>query len=237
MSGLKRYADEHDEDDYEYGIMEVLEPEQEPADDEKETAPPSDAGGPTSEEEKKPLSGYTADHLGRVFTKFDELDSGNSTKIRRAPGEGVAYQTDLRKAQIILKNKEMGMYDGPGKRPLKRGPKEDPMFKSLNLILFAARGEMISVELKNDTKVVGRLEEVDTAMNLVLTNRTEEGHESETYVKGDTVRYVRFPREFKIGLELKHMKQVQEEKKDAKERATLLRFSKGEIGGGVKNER
>ena len=200
-----------DEEEYEYGIMEVMEPSKEVVEDsiDEDQTGYSDVDADTGEEiavgekEKKQSStegGYTADPMGRVFTKFDELHRG-SDQVKNMPGVGVGYQTEVRKAQIILKNEEMGMYDGPGKKNTKR--REDPMFKSLNLILFAARGKVIYVELKNDTEVSGRLEEVDTAMNLVLTSESADGFENETYVKGDTVRYVRFQRGFKISQDLK----------------------------------
>ena len=74
----------------------------------------------------------------------------------------------------------------------------DEALLSLNTLLQALAGAALTVELRNDRVVSGKLEEADAYMNLSLSNvEVRDGDSSERlpafYIKGQSIRYVHLP--------------------------------------------
>ncbi len=140
------------------------------------------------------------DYYGTIFTDEERLNSSlhkasddNRSDSLSAPGADNAdrisktFQTQLRKAQIIIKNAEMGLYDDntnisttsghtsqyePGMKKSKK--KRQAIDRTLIVMLYALRGEVVTIELKNDRVFRGILEHVDDNMNCTLVNGTEQ---------------------------------------------------------------
>jgi small nuclear ribonucleoprotein (snRNP)-like protein len=135
------------------------------------------------------------EYYGRIFTEIEnlgededrtassaEVDQG--TPLRREPGLGHKYQTELRKAEITIRNAEMGLYEDPamasGGSGIKRAKsvKTDSRLNSLIAVLLALQGGPVSIELKNDDVVNGTLESVDARMNCTLVDVQKKSHDA-----------------------------------------------------------
>jgi small nuclear ribonucleoprotein (snRNP)-like protein len=84
---------------------------------------------------------------------------------------------------------------------MRKLPKE---MRTLGVVVTSLMGLNVAVELKNESEIVGLLEESDVFMNMVLVNckqTTPNGHEmllDEVHVKGAAVRYVHIAPEINI---------------------------------------
>lgn len=116
--------------------------------------------------------------------------------------------------------------DDPGREIFKKtsNRKVSAMKRSLCLFITSLQGHEVSVELNNDTKVFGVLENCDRSMNLVLLDATTSAlHGSEgtsevpistkepsSYISGRSIRYILFSPSLKAGAHLsQHLKRLE----------------------------
>jgi len=135
------------------------------------------------------------EYYGRMFTEIENLgededrtassaEVDQSTPHRREPGLGRKHQTELRKAEITIRNAEMGLYEDPtmasGGSGIKRAKtvKTDSRLNSLIAVLLALQGGPVSIELKNDDVVNGTLDSVDARMNCTLVDVQKKSHDA-----------------------------------------------------------
>ena len=103
-----------------------------------------------------------------------ETETETGGKKVSAPGQGKWAQRELRKAQIAMKDAQIEDEGADNwKRKKKKNLFKDPMDMSLAMILESLMGYEVTIDLKNDSTVRGKLESVDKNMNLVLENAVE----------------------------------------------------------------
>jgi small nuclear ribonucleoprotein (snRNP)-like protein len=109
--------------------------------------------------------------------KRQRLESEAETEAERtkksAPGQGQWAQRELRKAQIAMKDAQIEDEGADNWKRKKKKLFKDPMDMSLAMILESLTGYEVTIDLKNDSTVRGKLNSVDKNMNLVLENAVE----------------------------------------------------------------
>jgi small nuclear ribonucleoprotein (snRNP)-like protein len=109
--------------------------------------------------------------------KRQRLESEAETEAEKtkksAPGQGQWAQRELRKAQIAMKDAQIEDEGADNWKRKKKKLFKDPMDMSLAMILESLTGYEVTIDLKNDSTVRGKLNSVDKNMNLVLENAVE----------------------------------------------------------------
>ena len=115
-----------------------------------------------------------------TFGESGDSDSGESSCLesdekkpkQSVPGEGAWSKREKRKALIAQKDSEI--FDrGGGESSSKKQKKmrRDTMENSLVTILESLEGYDVTIDLKDDTRVTGKIESVDKGMNVVLERK------------------------------------------------------------------
>jgi len=129
----------------------------------------------TEEEESRrdnELSENASEQSVGASSSNSSSSSNNASRLKGSePGRGLEHGAKVRKAQIIIKNAEMGLYeDGDSTHAGRKKRKHaiDSRLNSLIAVLLALQGGPVTIELKNDEVVSGILESVDARMNCTL---------------------------------------------------------------------
>lgn len=162
-----------------------------------------------------------------------------------APGEGAWSRREARKAAIALKDSEIyeqGAGDGEAWKKKRKRAHRDPMENSLAMILESLRGYEVTIDLKNDITVKGRIESVDKGMNVILENAddspsssssasfssgkeddetaTKETQTQTTEIKGTSIYLVHMPSGLDISSHVEKYRFVKEKEKKSRSMKT-----------------
>ena len=89
-----------------------------------------------------------------------------------------------------------------------------PLKRTLSYLISSLQGQVIVVELKNDTEIYGSVDEVDKFMNITLTDVREtlpDGtitHKDVIHISGSSIRYCHFAKEMSAKKQLSAYTQV-----------------------------
>jgi small nuclear ribonucleoprotein (snRNP)-like protein len=156
-----------------------------------------------------------------------------------APGEGAWSKRERRKATIAMKDSKIfsqGAGDGESWKKKRKRVYKDPMENSLAIILESLRGYEVTIDLKNDSTVKGRIESVDKGMNVILENfehsssaspvtthvTENEGVEAPqtqtqtTEIKGTSIYLVHMPSGLDISSHVEKYRHVKDKEKKAR---------------------
>ena len=145
-------------------------------------------------------SGENEEDEDKIETKDNQSGELPTKRQKKtAPGEGAWSKREKRKIQIAEKNAQIYEME-PGRHTRKQIHK-DPMDSSLATILESLKGYRITVDLKNDETVVGKLESVDKDMNIVLEKTMDSNENGSTNIldngtveiKGSSIFLVHMP--------------------------------------------
>ena len=152
-------------------------------------------------------------------TSGDTFSTTEAPKKVSAPGHGQWSQREKRKAEILLKDKELER-DHEGKVIWKKkARRKNPMEKSLALILEALQNHSVKIDLKDGSVVSGKIESVDPKMNLVLvdvsmTSPTAHGTQVQLEtmeLKGASIYLVHLPTGINVTALVEHHKKSKED--------------------------
>ena len=117
---------------------------------------------------------FSEDEVEKSSGSSEESEStpepGEKKPKQSAPGEGNWSKREKRKAAIQQKDAEI-YEQGQGSESWSKKRKrihKDPMENSLAVILESLKGYEVTIDLKNDSTVTGKIESVDKGMNVIL---------------------------------------------------------------------